>query len=107
MDDLKARIPNLSNAFQLVGERVALVGTQVVANMSEHAIALAFADVERFAISGVDESVDVGLDLRADIGRELDVIEGVWGDLSPSIRAAIVSLVEAALPKSNGDAHPL
>jgi hypothetical protein len=70
--DIEASRANLVNAFQFLAR---VVTVDFGANVGEDAVALPFANVERLAVSRVDEAIDVGLQLLDDLGwKRLSVI---------------------------------
>src|SRR3970282_2013172 len=66
---LKASNAYFTHASQLVAEFIA-VPFLLGSDMRKHAIALAFPDIEGFSISGVNESVDIGLEFAHYLWRK-------------------------------------
>jgi hypothetical protein len=58
--DLESGQSDVANAFEL---QVRIVVTNLLANVREHPVALALADVERLAVPRIDQPVHVGLEL--------------------------------------------
>jgi hypothetical protein len=70
MRNLESREPDLADAPQLVVELVALEGLLLGADVREEPIASALTDVERLAVSRIDEPIDVGLQRARNIRWE-------------------------------------
>jgi len=88
MSYVEARNAYFADALYLV---VGIIPFQAVlgSNMSENTIALPFSDIESFSVSGVNEPVNVGLELEHYLCRKEFIFWAVHSNLMHLVSAAL------------------